>query len=118
RVRRPMQCPVCRAENNAGPQCRRCRADLALLFELEEQRGWLLDAARRMLAGRDVQAATSLAARADGLRRDVESRRLLATCHLLRRDYAEAWRMYPRASGVTSAPRGSDAINASISFTG
>ena len=33
-----MKCPVCRAENDQGPQCRRCKADLALLFTLADQR--------------------------------------------------------------------------------
>lgn len=30
-------CPCCRAANASGPQCRRCKADLGLLFALEEQ---------------------------------------------------------------------------------
>ena len=33
-----MICPVCRATNDQGPQCRRCKADLGLLFRLEAQR--------------------------------------------------------------------------------
>ena len=33
-----MHCPVCKADNSQGPQCRRCKADLSLLFALEEQR--------------------------------------------------------------------------------
>ena len=28
-----MRCPVCRADNTEGPQCRRCRADLSPLFK-------------------------------------------------------------------------------------
>lgn len=53
-----MRCPVCRAENDRGPNCRRCRADLSLLFALEKQR------------------------------------RFQAIEHLLRRDFAGAWRYY------------------------
>ena len=40
-----MRCPVCRAEVEQGPNCRRCRADLAMLFTLEEQRARALAAA-------------------------------------------------------------------------
>jgi hypothetical protein len=40
-------CPVCRAEN-AERTCRRCRADLGLLFDLELQRSTDLAQARRL----------------------------------------------------------------------
>ena len=30
-----IRCPVCKAENSQGPTCRRCKADLSLLFRLE-----------------------------------------------------------------------------------
>ena len=52
-----MRCPVCRAENDQGPQCRRCRADLGLLFGLEKRRRQALDAARRCVAQGDPQRA-------------------------------------------------------------
>src|SRR5262249_17865113 len=35
-----MRCPVCKAENAQGPACRRCKADLSLLFAVEARRGW------------------------------------------------------------------------------
>lgn len=31
-------CPCCRAGNDAGPACRRCKADLSLLFEARTRR--------------------------------------------------------------------------------
>ena len=40
-----MRCPVCKADNAQGLQCRRCKADLALLFQLEEQRARALEQA-------------------------------------------------------------------------
>ena len=40
-------CPVCRAEN-AERTCRRCRADLGLLFDLESQRSIELAQAQRL----------------------------------------------------------------------
>ncbi len=52
-----MVCPVCKAENAAGPACRRCKADLSLLFQLEEQRERTLAAARRLLAARRMDEA-------------------------------------------------------------
>ena len=33
-----LRCPVCKAENAQGPNCRRCKADLSLLFALEDRR--------------------------------------------------------------------------------
>lgn len=89
-----MQCPVCRAANDRGPQCRRCRADLSLLFDLEVQRGQLLGVTRESLACGQTQEARATALRADGMRSDDESRRLLAVCHLLEKNFAAAWRVY------------------------
>ena len=102
-----MRCPVCRAENDPAPQCRRCRADLTLLADLEEQRRQLLDTARRHLVGGDTAPALDAARQAHGLRADDTSRRLLAISHLLRRDFPRAWRYYLRSqeSGVRSQSR-------------
>ncbi len=89
-----LRCPVCRAENREGPTCRRCRADLSLLFALEDRRRQLL-AAACVLAGRgDGEGALAAAAGADALRHDGDSQRALAMGHLLRGDFAEAWRCY------------------------
>jgi hypothetical protein len=92
-----MQCPVCRAANDQGPTCRRCRADLSLLFDLDEQRHRLLAAARQALVRGQAGAALALAVRASGLRRDEEGRRLMAVCQLLQRHFAQALQAY-RAS--------------------
>jgi hypothetical protein len=50
-----MRCPVCRAEVEQGPQCRRCRADLSLLFALDRQRRRAQDFAAHCLAQGEVQ---------------------------------------------------------------
>jgi hypothetical protein len=97
-----MRCPVCKAENGQGPQCRRCKADLALLFDLEAVRRIRLDAAREHLARGRWPAAVAAAAEADWLRRDGESQRLLAVARLLDRDFAGAWGCY-REAQVPSA---------------
>jgi hypothetical protein len=89
-----MRCPVCRAEVDQGPQCRRCRADLALLFTLEdERRASLREACRAAAAGRPGRML-AFAGWADGLRQGADSARLLALAHLLRRDFAAAWQVY------------------------
>jgi hypothetical protein len=70
-----LRCPVCRAENTTPSQCRRCKADLSLLWRLEDQRERALMAARAAL---------------DRLRRGSDSLRLRAVTHLLRREFVAA----------------------------
>jgi hypothetical protein len=94
-----MNCPVCRARLAEGPQCRRCKADLSLLFSLEEWRRWLLTAACHYLTAGEAQAAAVLAEEGNDLRRGPDSLRLLAVAHLLQRDFAGAWRSYQAAAG-------------------
>jgi hypothetical protein len=100
-----MRCPVCKADNAAGPACRRCKADLGLLFALEDERSALLAEARRLLDGGAWSAAADAAARADGLRRDDDSRRLLTAALLLGRDWEGAWRAFRGAPAVSDADR-------------
>ncbi|HZY86686.1 MAG TPA: hypothetical protein VFE78_17760 [Gemmataceae bacterium] len=92
-----MRCPVCKADNAQGPQCRRCKADLALLFDLEAARRARLDAARAHLVGGRWHEAAAGAEEANRLRRDGESQRLLAVARLLARDFAGAWECYREA---------------------
>lgn len=89
-----MRCPVCRADNAQGPQCRRCKADLSLLFALEEQRQGALAEVRRCLGRGEWQAAVEHAESANWLRGDDSSRQLEAVARLLNRDFAGAWQCY------------------------
>ncbi len=89
-----MRCPVCRANNNDGLSCRRCRADLTLLVELEQQRAHLLHEAQQAAAGHDWREMTRLAEKAHSLRRAADSARLLAVGRLLQRDFAGAFAAY------------------------
>ena len=89
-----MRCPVCRAEVEQGPQCRRCRADLSALFELEKQRRQVLTAAYQCLYQGRYRYALTLAEGAEALRCDKETRRLRALIFLLQRNFADAWRVY------------------------
>jgi hypothetical protein len=93
----PLPCPCCRASNDAGPACRRCKADLSLLFALEENRDALLTAARRLAAqGRFADALRSVD-EADSLRRGDDCRRLRAAFLLLSRDFPAAFKCYSAA---------------------
>ena len=103
-----MRCPLCKAENAQGPACRRCKADLSMLFRLEERRAWTLAEAQRLLAAGRIPEADSLAQMADWLRSDAESLRLFALTRLLLRDFAGAWSCYQALtmlSGIPPLPR-------------
>lgn len=91
---RLMRCPVCKADNSQGSQCRRCKADLSLLFALEDQRRRTLAQARQCLRRGEWQAARDGAETADWLQSDEESQQLAAAASLLVRDFAGAWRRY------------------------
>ena len=90
-----MRCPVCRAENEE-PTCRRCKADLAPLFALEDQRARALAAAARAAwqgQGAEVVHHAELAQR---LRGGDDALRWLAMGHLLERDFSRALAYYRR----------------------
>jgi len=95
-----MRCPVCKADNVQPTQCRRCKADLSLLFILEEQRRQTLAEARRYLRRGEFGEAIEHVETAEWLRDDEESRRLAALAHLLERDFARAWECYRNERAV------------------
>jgi len=111
-----MRCPVCKAGNQppsppAAPgggtlgvrACRRCKADLSLLFALEEQRQEAMHSARLALDEQRFGAAYDEATRADRLRSDEESKRLLAVTALFARDFHQAWRCFRAVGSVRSS---------------
>ena len=68
-----MQCPVCKADNAQGPLCRRCKADLSLLFRLEARRADVVLQRALLPAQLESDALDAVAAEcggdlADGLR--------------------------------------------------
>jgi len=89
-----MRCPVCKADNSQGPHCRRCKADLSLLFALEEQRRRTLAEARRCLQRGEWTEGTRHAETANWLHSADESQRLAAVAHVLEGDFAAAWQGY------------------------
>jgi hypothetical protein len=94
-----MLCPVCRAENEQPGACRRCRADLSLLWNLEERRRRCLDAARTYLSQGRSQLALEQIELAVRLRRGKDIDQLAAVAHLLDGNFAEAWRSYQAVQG-------------------
>jgi hypothetical protein len=93
-----MRCPVCRADNDRGPTCRRCRADLGLLFDLEARRRQVVERARDELGRGRVEQALALLDEVEALRRGDDVRRLRAVAYLLGRDFGRAWRTYESGS--------------------
>ena len=91
-----IRCPVCRADNDAGPACRRCKADLAPLVELEVRRALALDRAAHAAALGDGDAVLRHAHVAQQLRSGPDTLRWLAEGHLLRRDFSQALAHYRR----------------------
>lgn len=85
-----IRCPVCRADNDVGPTCRRCKADLAPLFDLETRRARALDQAAWAAAQGYGAAVVRHAWEAQQLRGGADALQWLATGHLLRRDFARA----------------------------
>jgi hypothetical protein len=87
-------CPCCRAANDAGPTCRRCKADLSLLFAVADRRGFLVSEARKLAArGKFAEAVRSLE-EAAALRAGDDVRRLTAAVQLLAGEYAAALAVY------------------------
>jgi hypothetical protein len=89
---------VCKAENAERPACRRCKADLSLLWALEERRAWALAAARRALAAGRLTEGMIFVGEVEGIRSDEQSSRLAASTQLLSGDFVGAWRRFPKVS--------------------
>lgn len=85
-----IRCPVCRADNDTGVGCRRCKADLTPLFELEERRALALEQAALAASAGDFAAVLRQARQAQFLRAGADIARWLAVGHLLRGDFAQA----------------------------
>jgi hypothetical protein len=94
-----LRCPVCKADNSQPGLCRRCKADLTMLFALEQRREEALAWARRCVEAGDWSEARRLARTADHLRRDEESKQMLALTALLCGDFHEARRLHGELTG-------------------
>jgi hypothetical protein len=85
-----IRCPVCRAENDLAPSCRRCKADLSPLVELEERRLNLLRLTADAAARGDAEAVIRHAREAHLLRPDQDALRWFAVGYLLKHNFPRA----------------------------
>jgi len=95
----PVPCPCCKAANDAGPVCRRCKADLSLLFAVDAERTALVTAARALAAESRFPESLAALARAAQLRHGPDVPRLRAAVLLLARDFPAARRAYDEQRG-------------------
>ncbi|MGL4420580.1 MAG: hypothetical protein ACRCZF_07940 [Gemmataceae bacterium] len=86
-------CPCCQAknENAANPSCRRCQADLAPLWELEQLRSEAIAQVRVALSVYDAKAARQWLMHAQTLRPGPDLVPWNALLALLERDFSTAW---------------------------
>lgn len=97
----PVTCPCCRASNDAGPSCRRCKADLSLLFAVADRRGFLVSEARKFAAESKYTDALRSLEEAAALRTGDDVRWLTAAVRLLAGQYAAALAAY---DGLANRP--------------
>ena len=104
-----MSCPVCRADGNREPQCRRCKADLTLVVQVDRTRARAMTHAIFHARCGDARACLANASTAHRLRAGADSARLLAVGSLLARDFRSAWfwaqkaRQWPHTSSSNSS---------------
>src|SRR5438445_1730446 len=96
--RTALPCPVCRAANDVGPTCRRCKADLTLCFAVEARRARAVAGAVRELAAGNLSTALAYADQAHAFRHGRDTRWLLGLIHLLRRDFPRTWSLHRTAT--------------------
>lgn len=90
-------CPTCRAENT-DRTCRRCKADLGMLWDLEAQRERRLSEAAEALRRRDWPHAIERAQAALALRAGSDAAGLIACVYLLRGKFHHALEWHARAT--------------------
>ncbi len=95
-----IRCPICRADNDSGPLCRRCKADLAPLVELAQRRALLVEQAAQAAALGDAPGVLRHARQAQLLGAGPDISRWLAVGHLLQGDFATARAHYQMATAA------------------
>lgn len=90
----PVPCPCCKASNDVGPACRRCKADLSLLFAAAADAESLLARARAALWAGSFDEAAALADRSAAVRRTPDALRVGAAARLMGGRFAAALAAY------------------------
>lgn len=93
-----LSCPVCRAENTSGSNCRRCRADLSLLEAVESRRAFHLASAATNLRDGSVMDAMVQLRLAENLQSGHDIRRTRACINLIAGDFYSALAEYVAAT--------------------
>lgn len=96
-----LRCPVCRADNTAGPICRRCKADLSLLINVETCRARHVALARYALASERFDDALEELSAAEEVRAGSDLQRIKACAYLLAGDFSAAVNEYSLARSAT-----------------
>ncbi len=90
-------CPACRADNSERT-CRRCRADLGMLWDLEAQRQRLLADVGDALRRGELVRVIDIAQAALDLRDGTDAARVIACAYLLRGKFFRALEWHERAA--------------------
>jgi len=93
-----VRCSACRADNSEGTACRRCKADLSLLWGLERQRAQLIFRADHARAAGDWEAFEKQLRAAAAIRDGADTARLLALSNLKSGRFADALNAYRQAA--------------------
>ncbi len=104
-----MECPVCRAENPVGPDCRRCKADLSLLFQVEVQGQLLKQKSCELASTNQWEKARKVAEESLRLQDTEEIRKLISVCHLGQGNFKEALLNYLRINRIEKEKFSSEA---------
>ena len=89
-----LRCPVCRVDNTTGPNCRRCKADLSLLIDLETSRARHIALAQYALASERFDDALEQLSAAEEFRTSADVQRMKACAYLLAGDFSAALRSH------------------------
>ena len=90
-------CPCCRAANEVGPMCRRCRTDMGLMFSVEARREFLMDESLRLARAGRLEPALRALDEVESLRAGDDATRTRAAVLVLGRDFQGAMACYSAA---------------------
>ena len=95
-------CPTCGAGQTLSETCRRCGSDLGLVVELQRENRRLRRRCLAYLRQRRLLPATRLAQQCYRVSSDDRNLGLLATCYLMRGDFASAVTVLARTGALPS----------------
>jgi hypothetical protein len=100
-----INCPNCKANNESGPLCRRCKSDLSLLFQAFERRAWTMLQAGISLRNGQLLDCKRYLEEAELIQPGLDIDRMKAVSHLLNRDFAAAASWYTHTIHQTTVAR-------------